>query len=72
MSVGFLTADAAPWADVFLDGKALDRTPLSRFPVPSGAHTLVFKSSDGRRVERPVTIEEGQVQVVRVEFPAPR
>ncbi len=66
--VGFLTADAAPWADVFLDGKALDRTPLSRFPVPSGSHTLMFKSSDGRKIERPVTITEGQVAVVRVEF----
>ncbi len=70
VSVGFLTADAAPWADVFLDGKALDRTPLSRFPVPSGAHRLVFKTADGRKIERPVKIEEGEVQVVRVEFPA--
>jgi hypothetical protein len=67
--VGFLTADAAPWADVFLDGRELDRTPLSRFPVPSGQHTLTFKSGDGRKVERPVKIEEGRVEVVRVEFP---
>ncbi|MBK7857033.1 MAG: protein kinase [Archangiaceae bacterium] len=68
--VGFLTADAAPWAEVFLDGHALDRTPLSRFPVPSGSHTVTFKSSDGRKIERPVRIEEGQVAVVRVEFAA--
>ncbi|MBL8949957.1 MAG: protein kinase [Myxococcaceae bacterium] len=69
LRVGYLTADAAPWAEVFLDGKALDRTPLSRFPVPSGRHTLVFKSADGRTVERPVRIEEGEVEVVRVQFP---
>jgi serine/threonine-protein kinase len=69
VSVGFLTADAAPWADVFLDGVEVDRTPLSRYPVRSGSHTLTFKSSDGRKIERPVKIEQGQVQVVRVEFP---
>jgi serine/threonine-protein kinase len=71
LKVGYLTADAQPWATVLLDGKPLDKTPLSRFPVPSGNHTLVFRAADGREQKRPVNIEEGQVQTVRVDFAAP-
>jgi serine/threonine-protein kinase len=71
LKVGYLTADAQPWATVLLDGKPLDKTPLSRFPVPSGSHTLVFRAADGREQKRPVNIEEGQVQTVRVDFAAP-
>jgi serine/threonine-protein kinase len=71
MRIGYLTADASPWATVLFDGKTLDRTPLSRFPVPSGSHTLTFRSADGRELKRPVQIEEGQVHTVRVDFSAP-
>ena len=31
--VGYVTADAAPWAEVLLDGKVLDRTPFVRYPT---------------------------------------
>lgn len=68
LKVGYLTADAAPWATVLLDGKVLDRTPLSRFPVPEGAHTLVFRAADGREKTRPIQVEAGKVTTERVEF----
>ncbi len=67
--VGYLSADAEPWATVLLDGQPLDRTPLSRFPVPVGKHTLVFRSADGLEQLRPLLVEEGKVNTVRVEFP---
>ena len=71
MRVGYLSADAEPWATVLLDGRPLDRTPLSRFPVPIGKHTLVFRSADGLEETRPVSVEEGKVITVRLEGTAP-
>ncbi len=71
LRVGYLSADAEPWATVLLDGRPLDRTPLSRFPVPVGKHTLVFRSAEGREESRTLSVEEGKVVTVRVEFPAP-
>lgn len=69
LRVGYLSADADPWATVMLDGRLLDRTPLSRYPVPVGRHTLVFKSADGAEQTRVLNVEEGKVVTLRVEFP---
>jgi hypothetical protein len=69
LKVGYLTADAQPWAEVLFDGKELDQTPLSKFPVPVGKHTVLFKAQDGRVEKRPVTVEEGKVVTVQVQFP---
>jgi len=68
LRVGYLSADAAPWAEVSLGGKVLDRTPFSKFPVPVGKHTLVFKGPGGDTRQRIVTVSEGEVTAVRVEF----
>ncbi|MGV3620855.1 MAG: protein kinase domain-containing protein [Archangium sp.] len=68
MRVGYVTADAAPWAEVMLDGKLLDRTPFVRYPLPAGKHTLVFKGPNGATEKRVVSVAEGAVTAVRVEF----
>lgn len=68
LRVGYLTADAVPWAEVLLDGRLVERTPFARFPVPVGRHTLTFRGPDGRTQKRTVTILEGAVTPVRVEF----
>ncbi len=68
LRVGYLSADAAPWAEVSLGGKVLDRTPFSKFPVPVGRHTVVFKGPKGETQQRVITVSEGEVTAVRVEF----
>lgn len=68
MRVGYVTADAAPWAEVLLDGKLLDRTPFVRYPLPVGKHTLVFKGPNGVTQKRAVSVTEGAVTAVRVDF----
>jgi serine/threonine-protein kinase len=68
LKVGYLTADAEPWARVLLDGQELDQTPLSRFPVPVGHHTVLFRTQDGRVQKRPVNVEEGKVVTLQVDF----
>lgn len=68
LRVGYVSADAVPWAEVLLDGRLLDRTPFARYPLPVGKHTLVFRGPDGRKQQRTVTVKEGDTATVRVEF----
>lgn len=70
LRIGFLTADATPWADLSVDGRSIERTPVSRYPLPVGDHTLTFESPTlGKKLRREVRIVEGQVARVRVTFP---
>jgi hypothetical protein len=67
--VGYLSADAKPWAAIYLGGQQLERTPMSRYPLPAGEHLLVFKNPDlGKETRRRVLIEEGKEATLRVDF----
>lgn len=68
VQVGFLSADAEPWAEVSVDGRVIDRTPFARFPLPVGAHELIFRGPDGRQQKRSVTVTPGKTEAVRVDF----
>lgn len=68
MRVGYLTADASPWAEVLLAGRVIDRTPFVRYPLPVGKHTLVFRGPAGEVRERAVSVSEGKTTSVRVDF----
>jgi serine/threonine-protein kinase len=72
MRVGYLTADATPWAEVSLNGRVLDRTPFVRYPVPAGRHSLEFRGPDGVVRRQSVTVTAGQTVSVRVDFGAPK
>ncbi len=65
---GFLSADAAPWAVLSIDGREIDRTPIARYPLPVGEHTLVFKNPDLGEIRRKVRIHEGAEVTLRVSF----
>jgi serine/threonine-protein kinase len=65
---GFVSLDARPWADVFIDGREVDRTPIARYPLAPGSHTIVFKNPERRKeVTRVVTVKSGAPSSVLVE-----
>jgi serine/threonine-protein kinase len=67
--VGYVTADASPWAQVWVDGREVERTPISRYPLPPGEHQLRFRNPElGKEIRRKVRVEPGKVVRVRVEF----
>lgn len=68
VKVGYLTADASPWAEVLLLGRVIDRTPFVRYPLPVGKHTLVFRGPGGAVKERAVSVTAGKITAVRVDF----
>ena len=37
---GLLTLDTKPWAKLYIDGKYVDSTPLSKYELSAGVHTL--------------------------------
>ncbi len=70
-SIGYLAADAEPWAEVLVDGARVDRTPFSKYPLPAGKHELVFRGPDGREEKRQVILSQGRTTSVRVTFASP-
>ncbi len=57
-----------PWADVVVDGARVDRTPFSKYPLPAGKHEVLFTAPDGRSQVKSITIAEGTVTSLRVDF----
>jgi serine/threonine-protein kinase len=64
---GHLTVTAATWGAVYVDGKQVaPQTPLYRYALPAGRHTVkLFQPSNGRYSrERPVEVKAGQLATV--------
>jgi serine/threonine-protein kinase len=40
---GVLHVNAAPWAEVWLDGQRVGETPIGNLNVPIGPHELIFR-----------------------------
>jgi hypothetical protein len=59
---GRLSVNAQPWAEVWIDGRALGETPLANLNVPIGEHELVFR--------HPQLGERKQSIIVRADTPA--
>jgi len=47
--MGFLNVHATPWANVFVRGKHLGRTPISQFPVEAGMVPVTLVNPETRR-----------------------
>jgi hypothetical protein len=56
MPNGTLFANAAPWAEVFVDGRSIGTTPLGNVAVPVGTHDLVWKHPNLGERRRTVTV----------------
>ena len=62
-----LSVNAAPWAEIHLDGKPVGETPLGELAVAPGPHLVTAKLPDGRVIERSVEARVGDLYLV---FPA--
>jgi hypothetical protein len=57
-----------PWADVAVDGKRAGQTPLPRFPLRPGAHSVVLSHPDYRPYQRTVRIRSGEAFKLEVDL----
>jgi len=68
---GFLSINAIPWAEVFLDGKSVGHTPRLRLPVDAGRHTLRLVTAAGDARTRTVEVPADREAKVSVVFAEP-
>ena len=67
--LGTITIKATPWADVFLDGRRLGRTPINRVEVSTGKHVILFKNGDLRQRQRKdIEVASGEDAVITHDF----
>jgi eukaryotic-like serine/threonine-protein kinase len=67
----YLNVDARPWAIVFVDGRRLGQTPLSRVEIPSGDHRLkLINPERGLEASHQIHTEPGEVHRIRERFEA--
>jgi len=61
---GSLSINASPWANVWLDGRALGTTPLANLEVPLGTHEIMWRHPQlGERRQTVVVIAKSPVRV---------
>ncbi|MFN2548165.1 MAG: protein kinase, partial [Myxococcales bacterium] len=64
IAIGYLTAATKPAARLSIDGRDTGRwtpvPPANPIALPAGAHTIVFETADGRRLEEQLQIEAGK------------
>ena len=62
---GFLTVLSRPWADVSIDGKKIQQTPMTRREVPAGRHTIELRNDEfGKSKRVVVNVRPGQTSTV--------
>ena len=66
---GFLTINATPWADVYVDGKAVGQTPIGSLEVTPGTHTvrLVCPPLEAEKTTT-VTVGSGETKPVSADL----
>ncbi len=61
---GYLILNSKPTAQVFVNGKNTGQwtpiPPARKLELPVGSHKITFKTQDGKKVDRTVTIKEGE------------
>lgn len=64
---GFLRVLAHPWAEVFVDGKLIDVTPMAKpIVVSMGHHYVTFKHPNAPDEQRSINVSLGQTVLVDV------
>ncbi|MEM7605700.1 MAG: serine/threonine-protein kinase [Myxococcota bacterium] len=64
---GFLVLDTVPWSNVSLGGESLGTTPILRYRLPAGVHTLTLVNPErGLREQYRVRIRSGETTRRRV------
>jgi len=65
---GELSANAVPWAEVWMDGKKIGDTPSASLVVPLGTHDVVFKNPQFPERRVTVTVTASAPAIAAVDF----
>jgi hypothetical protein len=65
---GVVNLNAAPWAEVFLDGQPVGETPIGNLSVPIGPHEIVFRHPQFGEKRHAVSVTAGTPVRISVEM----
>ena len=65
---GELSANAAPWAEVWMNGKKIGETPVASLAVPLGTHEITFKNPQFPERRVTVTVTGSSPVTASVDF----
>jgi hypothetical protein len=65
---GRANINAAPWAEVFIDGEPAGQTPLANVSIRLGIREIVFKNPQFPERKQSVTITAGPPATISVDF----
>ncbi|HWW88781.1 MAG TPA: PEGA domain-containing protein [Vicinamibacterales bacterium] len=68
LPTGTLNLNAAPWAEVTIDGQSVGQTPLGNLQVPIGPHQMVFRHPELGEETRSIVVGAGSSTRVSVTF----
>ncbi len=57
---GTINLNAAPWAEVYLDGRSLGETPIANASVSVGTHEVIFRNPQFNELRQMVTVASGK------------
>lgn len=57
---GWVTVDASPWAEVWIDAQAVGRTPLGPLSLAPGEHEFTFRHPAGGKDRQRVTVKSDE------------
>ncbi len=68
---GFLRVVVDPWAEVVVDGKLIDVTPIARpLSIPAGKHKVELRNPYFETETRAIAVERGATQTIKVALTA--
>ena len=56
---GIVNLNAAPWAEVWIDGRRIGETPIGNLSVPIGPHEIVFRHPEFGEKKQAVSVTTG-------------
>ena len=65
---GTIALNAAPWAEVWIDGVKVGETPIGSLPIAIGTHDVVFRHPDFPEERHPATVTLRDVARLTVDF----
>jgi serine/threonine-protein kinase len=65
---GWLLVLPKPWAEVMVDGKVVGTTPMQKFPLSPGSHSVVLTTPGYKAFTQNVEIRPGETTTLRVDF----
>ncbi len=57
---GTVNLNAAPWAEVYLDGRSLGETPIANASVTAGTHEVIFRNPQFVELRQMVNVASGK------------